>query len=231
MVAQCRQRKKDCCSVSCFGSNCLQFITPVLTWNWFFSSDLTRCCHKVYIYLAMEKWQPTQKPNCASHFRRKSGTALIGWPTTKAVNLALNTNFVWCLFRTKKNKGKNKLSSTMLLLTLHAKHRKAIYPSSSLRDDKVGHEKTFEIQTTSEDILRRPTQDIVGTLQTPANNFSWTNTLNTIESNQLSLTKKDFGKKRASKKLNFKSQFKYFSWKLQNRTSLLIHRNMKQSRK
>ena len=131
----------------------------------------------------------------------------------------------------KKNEKKNKLSSTMLLLTLHAKHRKAIYPSSSLRDDKVGHEKTFEIQTTSEDILRRPTQDIVGTLQTPANNFSWTNTLNTIESNQLSLTKKDFGKKRASKKLNLKSQFKYFSWKLQNRTPLLIHRNMKQSGK
>ena len=54
----------------------------------------------------------------------------------------------------------------MLLLTLHAKHRKAIYPSSSLRDDKVGYEKNFEIQTTSDDILRRTTQDIVGTLQT-----------------------------------------------------------------
>ena len=37
----------------------------------------------------------------------------------------------------------------MLLKKLQAKHRKAIYPSSSLRDDKVGHEKTFEIQTTS----------------------------------------------------------------------------------
>ena len=119
----------------------------------------------------------------------------------------------------------------MLLLTLRAKHRKAIYPSSSLRDDKVGHEETFEIQTTSEDILWRPTQDIVGTLQTPANIFSWTNTLNTIESNQLSLREKDFGKKRASKKLNFKSHFKYFSWEVQNRTSLLIHRIMKQSRK
>ena len=72
----------------------------------------------------------------------------------------------------------------MLLIKRHAKQLKAIYPTSSLRDDKVGHEKTFEIQTTSEDNLRRPTQDIVGTLQTPAYIFSWTNRLNTIQSNR-----------------------------------------------
>ena len=76
MLAHCRQRKPARFSASCFCSNCLQFITPVLTWNWFFSSDLTRCCHKVYIYLAMEKMQPPQKPNCASHFRGRSGTAM-----------------------------------------------------------------------------------------------------------------------------------------------------------
>ena len=73
-------------------------------------------------------------------------------------------------FSVKKNEGK-KLSSTILLIKRHAKQRKAIYPTSSLQDDKVGHEKNFEIQTTSEDILRRTTQDIVGNLQTLANTF------------------------------------------------------------
>ena len=85
----------------------------------------------------------------------------------KAVNLALKTQTSHDAYVfDQKNKGKNKLSSTMLLIKRHAKQRKAIYPTSILRDDKVGHAKNFEIQTTSEDIVRRTTQDIVGTLDT-----------------------------------------------------------------
>ena len=87
-------------------------------------------------------------------------------------------------FSVKKNKGKNKLSSTILLIKRHAKQRKAIYPTSSLQDDKVRHEKNFESQTTSEDILRRTTQDQVGTLKTLGDILYSTNTLITIQSNR-----------------------------------------------
>ena len=66
MLTPCRQKKSHRCSASGFCSNCLQFITIVLAWNWLFSTDLTRCCHKVHIFLAMEKKANTEiKPNCA----------------------------------------------------------------------------------------------------------------------------------------------------------------------
>ena len=134
------------------------------------------------------------------------------------------------LISNKKNTGKNKLSSTMLLLTLHAKHRKAIYPSSSLRDDKVGYEKNFRnsnykwryFAETNTGHSWNPTDTCIHFF---LNNYVKYNPIQPVVPEGKGLWKE------TPKKLSFKFQFKYFSWNVQNGTSVLIQTTMKQSRK